>query len=176
MTAKERTMEIWDGYLKDGSLAGVDLVRGEKIPEGLYHIACEALVWHADGEFLLMQRDLNKETYPGFFEATAGGSALKGETPLDCIKREVFEETGIKAFDFKETGHGAAQGSRCIHYSYICRTDCEKTAIKLQEGETIAYKWVSREELADFIKSDKAIDKHRDHYESYLKALDGVSA
>ena len=26
-------MEIWDGYLIDGSLAGVDLIRGDKIPK-----------------------------------------------------------------------------------------------------------------------------------------------
>ncbi len=37
-------MEIWDGYLKDGSLANVDLVRGEPIPDGPYHLVCEIFV------------------------------------------------------------------------------------------------------------------------------------
>ena len=27
-------MEIWDAYLKDGTLASCDLVRGEPIPKG----------------------------------------------------------------------------------------------------------------------------------------------
>ena len=53
-------MEIWDGYNIDGSLAGVDLVRGEKIPDGLYHLVCEVLVQHTDGDFLLMKRDLRQ--------------------------------------------------------------------------------------------------------------------
>ncbi|MCD8089192.1 MAG: NUDIX domain-containing protein [Clostridiales bacterium] len=167
-------MEIWDGYYKDGTLAGVDLVRGEKIPEGLYHIACEALVWHTDGSFLLMQRDLNKETYPGFYEASAGGSALKGETPLECIKREIFEETGIKTDDITEAGHGTTPGSRCIHYSYVCRTDCDKTAVRLQKGETISYKWISLQELLAFITSDKIIDRHKDHYERYLNVIGNI--
>ena len=37
-------MEIWDGYLVDGTLANIDLIRGESIPERLYHLVCEILV------------------------------------------------------------------------------------------------------------------------------------
>ena len=29
-------MEIWDAYKEDETLAGIDLIRGEKIPKGLY--------------------------------------------------------------------------------------------------------------------------------------------
>lgn len=32
--------EIWDAYNKDGTLAGFDLIRGEKIPNGIYHLVC----------------------------------------------------------------------------------------------------------------------------------------
>ena len=49
-------MEIWDGYFSDGTLANYDLVRGEPIPQGLYHLVCEVLVRHVDGEYLLMRR------------------------------------------------------------------------------------------------------------------------
>ena len=51
-------MEIWDGYNSDGTLAGVDLVRGEPIPEGIYFMTVEILVRHVDGDYLLMQRDI----------------------------------------------------------------------------------------------------------------------
>ena len=110
-------MEIWDGYNADGTLAGVDLIRGEEIPKGLYHLVCEILVRHVDGDYLLMQRDFNKEGYPGFFEATAGGSALKGEDKLACAKRELFEETGIASEDFEEIGHSMQHEAAflCVH-------------------------------------------------------------
>lgn len=29
-------MEIWDAYDRNGNLAGIDLVRGEEIPDGFY--------------------------------------------------------------------------------------------------------------------------------------------
>ncbi|MBP3673905.1 MAG: hypothetical protein J6J18_08775 [Oscillospiraceae bacterium] len=79
-------MEIWDAYLPNGTLAGCNLVRGEPIPEGLRHFVSEILVRHADGEYLLMQRDPRKCNYGGYFESTAGGSALKGEDAYCCAK------------------------------------------------------------------------------------------
>ena len=87
--------ELWDGRNRDGSLSGVTLVRGEKIPEGQYHLVCEILVRHADGDYLLMRRDERKAAYPGWWEATAGGSALCGEDALGCARRELREETGL---------------------------------------------------------------------------------
>lgn len=97
-------MEIWDGYWEDGSLANVDLVRGEPIPNGIYHMVCEILVRHTDGDYLLMQRDFQKPNFGGYYEATAGGSALKGEDKITCAKRELLEETGIEAISLEEIG------------------------------------------------------------------------
>ena len=88
-------MEIWDAYNEDGSLAGIDLIRGEEIPKGLYHGVAEVFVSHIDGSILLMQRDLNKPNSPGLFESGAGGSLLKGESFLEGAIRELKEETGI---------------------------------------------------------------------------------
>lgn len=53
-------MEIWDGYYPDGSLANVDLIRGEPIPDSLRHLVCDILVRHTDGDYLLMKRDTKK--------------------------------------------------------------------------------------------------------------------
>lgn len=119
-------MEVWDGYFKDGSLSGIDLIRGADIPEGLYHLVCEVLVRHTDGDYLLMERDSSKPNYPGFFEATAGGSALKGEDKISCIKRELYEETGISADEFEEVGYNVFDYNKSIFYAYLCVTDCDK--------------------------------------------------
>ena len=42
--------------------------------------------------------------YGGYYEATAGGSALKGEDKISCARRELLEETGILSDDFVEIG------------------------------------------------------------------------
>ena len=93
-------MEIWDGYRIDGSLAGVDIVRGEPIPRGIYFLMVEILVRHTDGDYLLMHRDTRKKAFAGYLEATAGGAALKGEDPYTAALRELKEETGITPADY----------------------------------------------------------------------------
>lgn len=159
-------MEIWDGYFIDGTLANCDLVRGEPIPDGLYHLVSDVLVRHIDGDYLLMRRSPNKETYARYFEATAGGSALKGENSLICAKRELFEETGIVADSFIEIGRYVSTNT--IFYSYLCTTDCDKTSIILQDGETDLYKWVSEKEFIDFVNSNEVIDSQKLRYNAFL--------
>ena len=100
-------MELWDAYDKDFcKIDGVTLVRGEKIPDGMYHLVADVIVRHKDGEYLLMQRDPGKH-YGGMWEATAGGSAIKGENAYECAVRELREETGIESADLIEVGREA---------------------------------------------------------------------
>ncbi len=162
-------IEIWDGYLKDGSLANVDLVRGEPIPVGLYHLVCEILVRHTDGDYLVMQRDFGKSNFGGCFEATAGGSALKGEDKISCAKRELLEETGIVADSLEQIGTFLSHNT--IYFQFLCVTDCDKSSISLQEGETIAYKWLTEKEFIAFVKSEELIPPHKVRYADYFKSL-----
>lgn len=162
-------MEIWDAYLKDGTPTGQMLVRGEEIPEGLYHLVCEILVRHVDGAYLLMQRDLRKDGYPGFWEATAGGSALKGEDALACARRELREETGVEAKTLTEIGRSTSQNT--IYRQFLCSTDGDKAAVTLQEGETIAYRWVTEEAFVDFVNSPEMIDGQKTRYQPYLRRM-----
>lgn len=145
-------MEYWDAY--DGNfrrIEGVSLVRGEDIPAGVYHLVCDVLVRHTDGSYLLMRRDPRKH-YGGLWEATAGGSALRGETPLDCARRELREETGIRAEELRELGR--VRSANTHYVEFLCETDWPKDRVTLQEGETVAYRWVSREELIAMRKEE----------------------
>lgn len=165
-------MEIWDGYNKDGTLAGVDIIRGEPIPKGLWHLVCEVLVRHVDGDYLLMQRDFSKPNFGGFYEATAGGSALKGEDALTCAKRELLEETGIQALSLVEIGRFVS--ARTIYHHFLCTTDCDKSSVRLQEGETISYKWVSESEFIEFVNSDSFIPSQKSRYTEYFTKIKGI--
>lgn len=148
-------MELWDGYFKDGSKANITLIRGNPIPKGLFHLVSEVLVRHVDGTYLLMQRDNGKTAYPGYFESTAGGSALKGEDGISCAKRELKEETGLTAGKPEQITRVVDDETRTIYFEFICETDCDKSSVTLQEGETSAFVWVSATELKDYIKQGK---------------------
>ena len=79
---EEEAMELWDAYDEYfNKMEGIFLIRGEPITQGIFHLVCEIIVKHTDGSYLLMQRDRRKH-FGGMWEATAGGSALRNETPL----------------------------------------------------------------------------------------------
>lgn len=162
------TKEIWDAYYADGTLADAQLVRDEAIPQGLYHLACEVLVRHADGDYLLMQRDMSKPMYPGYYEATAGGSALRGEDAITCIRRELAEETGVLSGKLELVARRVYDDENTIFCSYLCVTDWDKAKITLQPGETISFKWVSEAEFIRFVNSDEMIDRQKARFLEYF--------
>ncbi|MBQ7060040.1 MAG: NUDIX hydrolase [Firmicutes bacterium] len=158
-------MELWDAYdAQFRKIEGVTLVRGEPVPARLFHLATDILVRHTDGNYLLMQRDWRKN-FGGTWEATAGGSALKGESALECALRELQEETGIVSDHLDEVGR--VVGRDTVYVEYLCVTDCAKDSIRLQEGETIAYRWVSQSELLGMKKSELITER----MQKFLKEL-----
>ena len=46
-------MEIWDLYDKDRNPTGETMVRGERMPEGRYHLIVDVLFLNSKGETLL---------------------------------------------------------------------------------------------------------------------------
>ena len=148
-------MELWDAYDRDGNKTGATLVRGEPIPEGQYHLVCGILVRHADGDYLLMKRALSKPSYPGYYEASLGGAVQKGETLLEGAKRELYEESGIVAQQM--TPYYVARDRNSLYGAFLCETDWPKDQIRLQEGETMDYLWVSREEAIRMMEADPPV-------------------
>lgn len=141
--------ELWDAYDSEfNKIKDVTLVRGEPIPNEIYHLVCEIIVKHVDGTYLLMQRDFEKH-YGGYWELTAGGSALQGETPIECAIRELREETGVVCTEMKELGRIVHDVHHSLYVEYLCVTDCDKSSITLQKGETVNYRWIDKNSLLE---------------------------
>ena len=154
--------ERWDAYTRDKQPTGETLIRGKAIPEGRYHLVCEVAVQHENGDFLLMKRDPDKAAFPGWLECTAGGCALQGEDEFACIRRELFEETGLREDRFELVGTIVNDAARCLYFEFFCRTGADPASIRLQQGETVAWRWVSREELGRLYEAGDLIPVHND--------------
>ena len=89
------SMEKWDLYTCDRRLTGLEHTRGERIPQGLFHLVVHVWIRNAKGQFLISQRSANRKKLPLMWECV-GGSALKGEDSLSAALREVAEEVGIE--------------------------------------------------------------------------------
>ena len=155
-------VEMWDAYDRQfNKIETATLVRGKAVPDGMYHLVCEIIVKHNDGTYLLMQRDFEKHL-GGMWELTAGGSALKGETPIECAVRELREETGIVSCNLQELKRIIHDGHHSLYVEYLCITDWDKNAVILQDGETVDYKWVDKTALfkmgTDALASSRALE------------------
>lgn len=89
-----KNMEKWDLYTKYREKTGREHVRGEKIPEGFYHLVVHIWIRNCKGEYLISQRSASRVTSPLMWECV-GGSVFMGESSIDGALREVKEEVGL---------------------------------------------------------------------------------
>lgn len=102
ITNKSATLEFADGFITmdggQGAYGSVSEIAG-KIKWG-WLVSATALVIIRDDrkeKLLLIKRTDDAKIEPGLWQAPAGRLELN-ELPLDCAKRELLEEFGIKGF------------------------------------------------------------------------------
>lgn len=143
-------MELNDIYDKDRNLTGRLHRRGSKWgPDEYGLVVC---VWVYDGRGkLLMTRRAPQKSFPGTWE-NPGGAARAGETSLQAICRELFEETGIRA---EESDFELLSSTRDVHFfydHYCLKRDVPLEEVRLQPGETDDAKWVTFPQVHEMIR------------------------
>lgn len=149
--------ELWDAYDREGRPLGFDVVRGEPMPDGVYHLVVEIYAVTHDGRVLVTRRHPDKPW--GLHWEITGGSVVKGEDPVTGALRELREETGLRvtAGDlcpvYVDTRPGI-DGYSTIYHSFLTFFDPEEQTIALQEGETVDWRLLPYEEYKRFITTD----------------------
>lgn len=143
-------MELNDVYDQNRNLTGRVHRRGAKWGAGEYGLV--VCVWVHDGKGnLLMTRRAPQKSFAHTWE-NPGGAAQAGETSLQAIKRELFEETGIRA---EEQDFELLSISRDHHFfydHYCLKAEVPVEQIVLQPGETDAVKWASFAQVHEMIR------------------------
>lgn len=117
---------------------------------GEYHLAVFVWVFSGRGELLLTKRSPEKQSYPNLW-ATTGGAAVAGETSLQAICRELFEETGIAAAENEFLLLDTVRERSAFCDIYALRHDAALSDLTMQPGETCEARWVTREGLERMI-------------------------
>ena len=151
-------MELWDLYTANREPIGRTHIRGEKMPDGCYHLVVHVWIKNSKGEYLISQRSANRPTFPLMWE-TVGGSVLAGEDSLAGAIREAKEEVGL---DFlPEAGRLLFTKVRSIYSDFIdvwlFHYD-EKTAPRVSTDEVAQSKWMTREDI-DALRSSGQLVK-----------------
>ena len=165
-------MEQVDIYDENRNKTGITKYRGiDKIENGEFVLAVEALIINSNREILISKRSKYKPKYPGMWEIN-GGANRTGETSLDSIVREINEELGI-VLDSKE---GILLKTVKNEYRFkdvwIFKKDIDIKDLKFTDNEVEKAKWVTYKEFEKY-KADKIlIDTSNISKEDYETALE----
>ena len=142
-------MEYNDIYDHQRRLTGRQHRRGDRWNKGEYGLV--VCVWVHDGKGrILLTRRAPEKSYAGTWE-NSGGAAKAGETSLQAIRRELFEETGIRAeeSEFELLGSGRDHAS---FYDYYClQREISLDQIVLLPGETDDVRWATFAQIHEMI-------------------------
>ena len=144
-------MEYNDIYDRNRKLTGRTHLRGTSWKQGEYGLVACVWVYNGKGQLLLTKRAPEK-SFPGTWE-NSGGAVKAGETSLEAIVRELYEETGIPSrpeeFELIDSG---LDGN--THFDYYCvRKDVPVENLTLLPGETVDAKWVTFSEVHEMIRA-----------------------
>lgn len=143
-------MEWCDIYDKDRNLTGKRRPRGGCRQKGEYGLV--VCVWVHDGRgHLLLTKRAKGKSFAGTWE-NSGGAAQAGEDSRTAIRRELWEETGIRAqpeeFEFLNTSRDGSN----FYDHYCLEKNVPLEQIRLQPGETDDVMWVTFQKMHELIQ------------------------
>lgn len=142
--------ELIDVLDENGKFLGYSVDRDEVHKQNLWHNHASAWIMNNEGKILLQQRALTKKKNPGVWAKT-GGHVDAGETCEDAIKREIYEEIGLKVDDNKiykmEVFKSTKPNEHYFSYGYVVLTNLKENDFILQKEEVNKVKYYDIEEL-----------------------------
>lgn len=153
-------MEMWDLYDIDRRKTGETHVRGERVPQGRYHMVVHVVIFNSRGEMLIQQRQPFKEGWPNMWDVTVGGSAVQGDDSRTAAQREVMEEIGL-ALDLTGMLPKLTIPFSCgFDDIYTLVMDVDLSSLTLQESEVQAVRWADEAEIQQMIADGRFIPYH----------------
>lgn len=147
--------ELMDIYDENKNLTGKTILRKNKdnLLENEYVISVHCFIINSSSKILLTQRSLTKNR-GGMWEDTHGG-LRSGETSIQGIQRELYEELGITVESNELILFKTSKGKNNFRDIYILKKDIPLESFSFNDGEVMDCKYVTIEELKKIIKDGK---------------------
>lgn len=159
MKEKNRKMELLDIYTENKELTGKTIERHENrglLKEGEYFLFEQAWVLNSNREILLTRRAPNKK-YAGMWEPTSG-HVISGETSLNAIKRELYEEIGINIKDSEIKLVKSFIDKKSIKEIWVVKKDVCVEQLRFVDDEVSDAKFVTINEFKEMLKYNETFN------------------
>lgn len=146
--------ELLDIYKENGEFIG-SKARVLVHAEGDWHKVAHIYVVNKQGQLLVHLRSPFKDSHPNQWDTRFGGHVPSGGDYAETAAKELKEEIGL---DAKEMFLMPAWPDKFISganyefvQSYIVKYDDDATDLKFNDGEVVAVKWMSLEQIAETV-------------------------
>ncbi|MEI7667654.1 MAG: NUDIX hydrolase [Erysipelotrichaceae bacterium] len=120
-------------------------------------VAPKAIILNQDKVLILKRSELDDDG--GTWEFT-GGSIDHNESPIDALRREVYEETGISDLVIEHLLYAVKTNRDIIIIEYVCSSNTTKITLSEEHSD---YAWVAKSDLNKYLPSNimqDLIDHH----------------
>ncbi len=150
--------EHWDVLDEARNPTGRTHKRGTPMPDGGLHLVVRAWIMNGKGQFLITKRAPNKIGYPGMWEVPSG-SALAGEGSLTAVIREAKEESGVSLLPENARLFSSYRRGSAFFDNWFVRQEFALEDVRLQEGETVAARAATWDEISAMMESGEFIGR-----------------
>jgi len=175
--------ELIDVLDAGGHSTGVTKLKRDIHRDGDWHRAAHLWIVSTSRHVLLQRRSLKKENHPGLWDVSVAGHVSAGESAVDAIVREAFEEIGlvIEAAELQSLAtireecvlNGGTYIDREVHEVFIRRHHVDVAALRLQPEEVDDVALVSMADLRERVaRRDPTLVPHAEEYALLLKRLE----
>jgi 8-oxo-dGTP diphosphatase len=133
-------------------------------------ISSSVIIYNDKNQVLLAKRSSNKKMDPNLWE-TIGGSIEFGESPIECLEREIKEELNSQLFNVELFGvYSYINKDNEIHVisiQYLAKID---KSLKFNKNEIAEIRWINEVDIPKFKFSMNCKERVLDYYK-YIKNL-----
>jgi ADP-ribose pyrophosphatase len=130
----------------------------ETTREIVEHGDCVAIIAVDDEDNILLVNQFRKSVEKRLLEIPAGGIEL-GEEPVDCVRRELREETGFLPQKLERLGGFYSSPGYCTEYLHLyLATDLVSSPLQAEDSESIRLVRVPLSKIPSLITSGAICD------------------
>ena len=167
-------MEMVDKFDNKRRELGIIRERKDNVP-GEYRQSMHCWIINDKGQFLIQKRSDTKDSNPGLWSITGGGTD-SGETTLETVFRECKEELGLNVdADNLELIMMVKRKIAFIDI-YLWKANIDLKDVVMQEEEVQDVKWATYDEIKEMVSSGEFAPNVASYMEMFMSLVKEFSS